>query len=102
MNKKVFIIISILFFILILFLITNYNNKQENPSNWSVNRDEYPLEEYSLDKLPVSHKSSIEVRKFFEESDTNHDGLLKGEEINTFDYKIKHSQTNYNGPYGYN
>lgn len=78
------------------------HNNSGNSSNWSYSKDEYPLDEYHLDQLPVSHKSTVEVKQFFEDSDTNNDGVLKGDEISNFDYKIKHSQYTFNGPYGYN
>ena len=104
MNKKLIIIalILILFFSIILFNQYSTPKNKENYSNWKYDKNEYPKSEYKLDELPVSHKSAYEVRQFFEDSDTNHDDILKEEEINTFDYKIKHSQYTFNGPYGYN
>lgn len=101
MNKKIIIILFILILLLAFFII-NSDNHNKNITNWKIDKNEYPLDEYTIDKLPVSHKSTIEVRQFFEDSDTNHDGILKGQEINEFDYKIKHSQYHFNGPYGYN
>lgn len=77
-------------------------NNQENSTQWNIDKKEYPKEEYKIDELPVSHKSAYEVRQFFEDSDANNDGILKGQEISEFDYKIKHSQYTFNGPYGYN
>lgn len=94
-------------FIAIIFIVAfislnNNPNADNNYKNWTIDKNEYPKNEYSLDELPVSHKSAYEIRQFFEDSDLNHDGILKDKEINIFDYKIKHSQYTYNGPYGYN
>ena len=100
LNKKILVILLFIFILGISFL--TYTNNQNNSSEWSIDKKEYPNEEYRLDELPVSHKSAYEVRQFFEDSDVNHDGVLKDQEINTFDYKIKHSQYTFNGPYGYN
>ena len=97
MNKKIILIIIALALLIFIFAGTNYNS-----DNYTYNKNEYPKEEYRLDDLPVSHKSAYEVRQFFEDSDSNHDGILKKEEISNFDYKIKHSQYTFNGPYGYN
>lgn len=102
--KNKFIIIILL---LIIFSVIGLNsilsvNNSNNYDNWSISKEEYPKSEYHLDELPVSHRSAVEVKKFFEDSDKNHDGVLKEDEINTFDYKLKHSQYTFNGPYGYN
>ncbi len=97
--KKIIIALILLLLALIMFSLTN---NTDNSNNWTANKNEYPKSEYRLNDLPVSHKSSYELRQFFEESDINHDGILKDQEINTFDYKIKHSQYTFNGPYGYN
>lgn len=78
------------------------HNNGGNSSNWSYSKEEYPLDEYHLDEVPVSHKSAVEVKQFFEDSDADNDGVLKDDEISKFDYKIKHSQYTFNGPYGYN
>ncbi|HIH35480.1 MAG TPA: hypothetical protein HA277_01515 [Methanosphaera sp.] len=101
---KIKIIIGIILLLLICVVGVNLipHNNGGNSSNWSYSKDEYPLDEYHLDQLPVSHKSTVEVKQFFEDSDTNNDGVLKGDEISNFDYKIKHSQYTFNGPYGYN
>ncbi|RAP53412.1 MAG: hypothetical protein BZ138_01030 [Methanosphaera sp. rholeuAM270] len=97
MNKKVLIVIVVLLLLLFAFLII-----KSNDNTWTYDRNEYPLDEYSIDQLPVSHRSAIEVRQFFDDADVNNDNLLKGDEIGAFDYKIKHSQYTFNGPYGYN
>jgi len=81
------------------FTFINFHNKS---NNWSIDKNEYPKDEYRIDELPVSHKSAYEVRQFFKDSDTDNDGILKDTEIIDFDYKIKHSQYTFNGPYGYN
>ena len=101
---KIKIIIGIILLLLICVVGVNLipHNNGGNSSNWSYSNDEYPLDEYHLDQLPVSHKSTVEVKQFFEDSDTNNDGVLKDDEISNFDYKIKHSQYTFNGPYGYN
>lgn len=101
---KIKIIIGIILLLLICVVGVNLipHNNGGNSSNWSYSKDEYPLDEYHLDQLPVSHKSTVEIKQFFEDSDTNNDGVLKGDEISNFDYKIKHSQYTFNGPYGYN
>ena len=99
--KKSLIIIAFIISVLVLMLFSFMNNKDDS-INGSINKNEYPQDEYRLDDLPVSHKSAYEVRQFFEDSDTNHDGILKDQEIAQFDYKIKHSQYGFNGPYGYN
>ena len=104
-NKYVLVIVLLvlmLFSILMLNMPVKKNNTYNSSINWSYDKNEYPLEEYRIDELPVSHKSSYEIRQFFEDSDVNHDGVLIDQELNTFDYKIKHSQYGYNGPYGYN
>lgn len=82
--------------------LTVNNDTEDNYQQWEYDKNEYPKGEYTLDQLPVSHKSAYEIRQFFEDSDKNDDGILKDQEISTFDYKIKHSQYTYNGPYGYN
>jgi hypothetical protein len=87
---------------LVIISFISLNNNSNDSGNWTYDQNEYPKEEYWLDDLPVSHESAYEVRQFFEDSDTNHDGVLKGDEISSFDYKIKHSQYTFNGPYGYN
>ena len=104
MNKKIIIITIILILFSLIVLLNQYSTskREDNYSNWEYDKKEYPKSEYKLNELPVSHKSAYEVRQFFEDSDTNPDGILKEEEINTFDYKIKHSQYTFNGPYGYN
>lgn len=94
-------LISVIFIIAFISL-NNNSNVNNDYENWTVDKNEYPKNEYALDELPVSHKSAYEIRQFFEDSDLNHDGILKDKEINIFDYKIKHSQYTYNGPYGYN
>lgn len=105
MKKKIFIIIIllILFFTCIIFSLNVFinNSTEDNYKDWVYDKNEYPKSEYTLDELPVSHKSAYEVRQFFKDSDTDNDGILKEQEINAFDYKIKHSQYTYNGPYGY-
>ncbi len=100
--RKIYLI-PIIAIIIITFLIFNINNDSNvtNDNDWSYDKNEYPKNEYRLDELPVSHKSAYEVRQFFEDSDSDNDGVLKDREINTFDYKIKHSQYTFNGPYGY-
>ena len=103
-KSKIIIVCIVLIVLLITILYINSTRIDEHNNSykgWSYDKKEYPLEEYALEQLPVSHKSAYEVRQFFEDSDINHDGVLKGNEINMFDYKIKHSQSNYNGPYGY-
>lgn len=98
----VILLIIVAAFIIYFLNVSKNNDTEENYKNWTYDKNEYPKSEYRLDDLPVTHKSAYEVRQFFEDSDTNHDGILKDQEINTFDYKIKHSQYTYNGPYGYN
>ena len=103
--KKIIILIVLILIAGILFFINFNTTSSDNtttPQDWKYDKNEYPKDEHSLEELPVSHKSAYEVRKFFEDSDSNHDGILKGQEISTFDYKIKHSQYTFNGPYGYN
>ena len=102
MKKILIVIISAIILLSIAYLFLNNTSTDNDYKNWSINKNEYPKNEYKLDELPVSHKSAYEVRKFFEDSDINHDGILKDDEINLFDYKIKHSQYTFNGPYGYN
>ena len=104
LNKNhVIIIILMLFVLIVLFYFTfQNNNSTDDIYNWTYNKNEYPKSEYRLDELPVSHKSGYEVRQFFEDSDLDNDGILRDTEINIFDYKIKHSQYTFNGPYGYN
>lgn len=99
MNKKLLIIIFTLIFLIIIITTTSTDYWGNNTE---IDKNEYPLDEYTIDQLPVSHKSPVEVKQFFEDSDLDHDGVLKGQEIKEFDYKIKHSQYNFNGPYGYN
>ena len=102
MNIKSIIIILLLFAFVLIGAYTYTSGGDAGDDNWSYSKSEYPKEEYHLDELPVSHKSAVEVKRFFEDSDANNDGVLKGDEIGAFDYKIKHSQYTFNGPYGYN
>lgn len=71
-------------------------------NNWTYDKNEYPRDSYSLEEICPPHTNPDSIKKFFDESDFDHDGLLKGNEISAMDYKIKHSQYTYNGPYGYN
>lgn len=100
MNK---IFISVIVLVLLLTVIVYVGSIQYSTieNDWTVDKNEYPKDEYRLDDLPVSHKSAYEIRQFFEDSDADHDGVLKNNEINDFDYKVKHSQFTFNGPYGY-
>ncbi len=102
MNIKLIIIAVLLCLGFLALASYSSNSNQDNSDNWSYSKDEYPKEEYHLDELPVSHRSAVEVKQFFEDSDANNDGVLKEDEINAFDFKIKHSQYTFNGPYGYN
>lgn len=101
LNKKIILILFIIVLSLFIFS-SSWNSSNENKGNWSYNKNEYPLDEYTLENIPVSHKSAAEVRQFFSDADTDKDGKLRGEEISAFDYKVKHSQFTFNGPYGYN
>ncbi len=103
-NKIILSLLLIGLFLIFLFYFTfqDNNSTEDIYHNWTYDKNEYPKSEYRLDELPVSHKSAYEVRQFFEDSDLNNDGILRDNEINIFDYKIKHSQYTFNGPYGYN
>lgn len=100
--KTIIILLLLVVAFALIGAYTSMSGGDAGADNWSYSKSEYPLEEYHLNELPVSHKSTVEVKRFFEDSDADHDGVLKGNEINTFDYKIKHSQYTFNGPYGYN
>ena len=80
------------------------NRSMDNLSydNWTYDKKEYPRENYTLEQICPPHTNPDSIKKFFDESDFNHDGLLSGGEIGAMDYKLKHSQYTYNGPYGYN
>jgi hypothetical protein len=70
--------------------------------NWTYDKKEYPKNSYTLDEICPPHTNPSSIKQFFDESDFNDDGLLGGKEISAMDYKLKHSQYTYNGPYGYN
>lgn len=97
-------LILIVFLAAAIFIFSSQKDMDtgDKYNDWQIDKKEYPHDEYTLDELPVSHRSSYEVRQFFEDSDADHDGILKGVEINSFDYRIKHSQFTYNGAFGYN
>ena len=80
------------------------NSSADNLSynNWTYDKKEYPRDSYTLDEICPPHTNPGAIKEFFDESDFDHDGILSGNEISAMDYKLKHSQYTYNGPYGYN
>ncbi|RAP54570.1 MAG: hypothetical protein BZ137_01410 [Methanosphaera sp. rholeuAM130] len=112
--RLIYIIIAVvclLMFVVMVYPLLNHvdngvkeNNSDNNLSynNWTYDKKEYPMDSYTLDEICPPHTSANSIQRFFNESDFNHDGLLTGREISAMDYKLKHSQYTYNGPYGYN
>lgn len=105
------IVLSFLAIILIMaysFVVNDAGNGGKNEmdnlsyNNWTYDKNEYPRDSYSLEEICPPHTNPDSIKKFFDESDFNHDGTLTGSEISAMDYKLKHSQYTYNGPYGYN
>jgi len=112
MNNKLFVAMIII--IIALIAIFSYNSRSESVNNsnlsgedlsynnWTYDKKEYPKENYTLEEICPPHTQASSIKQFFDDSDFNHDGLLSGREISAMDYKLKHSQYTYNGPFGYN
>ena len=127
MKHKITALISILAILSIIIILTmtysfqpsnnntsdNYEYKDNNTNINSQNEDisfnghtydkkEYPKDSYKIEEIYTTRIPSYVVKQFFEDSDFDNNGLLEGKEISAMDYKLKHSQYTYNGPYGYN
>ena len=124
-HKLTIIIISIILILLFILFITTYyqqspsdnltddkntsSNNDNNSKNEDIsfnghtyNKNEYPKDSYKLEEISTTRIPSYVIKQFFEDSDFDNNGLLEGREISAMDYKLKHSQYTYNGPYGYN
>ena len=55
---------------------------------------------YSPNDINTAHTPQDVKQRMFDESDSNGDGILTGSEIDSMDYKLKHSPYAYRGPYG--
>lgn len=55
---------------------------------------------YSPNDINTAHTPQDAKQRMFDESDSNGDGILTGSEIDSMDYKLKHSPYAYRGPYG--
>lgn len=114
MKKRLFLIVIIILIMLASYFYFNssdddlsdkYNDSKNNDysyNGWTYNPNEYPKSKYHLNEIPSVNNPSYAMNQFFNDSDFNNDGVLEGREISAMDYKLKHSQYNYNGPYDYN
>lgn len=55
---------------------------------------------YSPNDINTAHTPQDVKQRMFDESDSNGDGILTGSEIDSMEYKLKHSPYAYRGPYG--
>ena len=55
---------------------------------------------YSPNDINTAHTPQDAKQRMFDESDSNGDGILTGSEIDSMEYKLKHSPYAYRGPYG--
>ena len=55
---------------------------------------------YSPNDINTAHTPQDAKQRMFDESDSNGDGILTGSEIDSMEYKLKHSPYSYKGPYG--
>lgn len=55
---------------------------------------------YSPNDINTAHTPQDVKQRMFDESDSNSDGILTGSEIDSMEYKLKHSPYAYRGPYG--
>lgn len=55
---------------------------------------------YSPNDINTAHTPQDVKQRMFDESDSNGDGILTGSEIDSMEYKLKHSPYAYRSPYG--
>lgn len=55
---------------------------------------------YSPNDINTAHTPQDAKQRMFDESDSNGDGILTGSEIDSMEYKLKHSPYAYRSPYG--
>ena len=55
---------------------------------------------YSPNDINTAHTPQDAKQRMFDDSDSNGDGILTGSEIDSMEYKLKHSPYAYRGPYG--